>query len=278
MISANTMTSVARDDGGVRSAIASAAAKTGVDFNYLLGQAQIESGLRPNAKARTSSATGLYQFIDASWLSVVKDHGAKHGVAWAADAIGKGGRVATPQLRQAILDLRKNPHIASALAAEHASDNKRALEAKLGRTATGADLYMAHFLGLGGAKAFLTALDNNARQPAAALFPSAARANRGVFYASSGQARSLGEIYERFSAKLGQGVQLAGKAVPGTPGVGRARLDTATLNRMELARISGEQEVIEHPSTAEALTRADLLRPTPANAKLAYLMLAGLGN
>ena len=51
----------------VQSAIARAATRTGVDFDYLLAQAKLESGLDPSAKAGTSSATGLYQFIDSTW-------------------------------------------------------------------------------------------------------------------------------------------------------------------------------------------------------------------
>ena len=47
----------------VQAAIAQASSKTGVDFDYLLGQAKVESGLNPNAKAGTSSASGLYQFV-----------------------------------------------------------------------------------------------------------------------------------------------------------------------------------------------------------------------
>ena len=64
--------------GGIGAAIHRAAASTGVDFSYLLGQARIESGFNPNARAKTSSATGLFQFIDQTWLGTVKQHGAKH--------------------------------------------------------------------------------------------------------------------------------------------------------------------------------------------------------
>ena len=73
--------------GSIQAAIQSASAKTGIDFDYLLGQAQVESGMRADAHARTSSASGLYQFIDQSWLSVVKQHGAENGLGWAANAI-----------------------------------------------------------------------------------------------------------------------------------------------------------------------------------------------
>ncbi len=71
----------------VGSAIQRAAARTNVDFGYLFNQAKVESGLDPDAKARTSSATGLFQFIDQTWLGTVKKHGAAHGLDWAANAI-----------------------------------------------------------------------------------------------------------------------------------------------------------------------------------------------
>src|SRR6185503_19622508 len=76
--------------GRVSSAIQLASARTGVDFSYLFNQARIESGLNPNARARTSSATGLFQFIDQTWLGTVKQHGAEHGLGWAAQAIRRG--------------------------------------------------------------------------------------------------------------------------------------------------------------------------------------------
>lgn len=199
--------------GSVRSAIAQASASTGIDFDYLLGQAQVESGLNPNARAGTSSATGLYQFLDQSWLGVIKDHGGEYGLSWAANAIqGSAGRysVSDPDTRRAILDLRKDPNVSAAMAAEHASDNKAALEGALGRAATGTDLYMAHFLGLGGAKTFLRTMQTSPGASGAAMFPAAARTNRSVFYDAGGNARSLSDIYQRFAAKLDKGAAAGG--------------------------------------------------------------------
>jgi soluble lytic murein transglycosylase-like protein len=65
----------------VRAAIARASAATGVDFDYLLAQAKIESGLQPTARAATSSAGGLYQFTTGTWLETLDRHGAKYGLA-----------------------------------------------------------------------------------------------------------------------------------------------------------------------------------------------------
>lgn len=282
-----------------RSAIALASQKTGVDFSYLMGQAQLESGMRSDAKAGTSSASGLYQFIDQSWLRVMKQHGAEHGMAWASDAISTtgGGRmtVSDPATRRAIMSLRNDPQAASLMAAEHASDNKQALEGSLGRDATGTDLYMAHFLGLGGAKSFLKTMAINPDRAAAGLFPAAARANRSVFYTSGGQPRSLSEVYDRFAAKLDKGAGVATGTASGLfdqAGVTMAALGTSATLEIDGSTVipgngedSGAQSagawakatLDQFSGSKSERQMASLIRPTPANAKLAYMMLATMG-
>ena len=276
--------------GRIHSAIAQASSRTGVDFSYLLGQAKLESGLNASARAGTSSASGLYQFIEQSWLAVVKKHGAENGMAWAADSIGQtsSGRytVADGATRQSILALRNDPAAASLMAAEHASDNKTALEDKLGRPANGTDLYMAHFLGLGGAKKFLSAMQNDPGASASSLFPAAASANRNIFYASNGQPRSLSQIYDRFATKLGNASANAG-AEPGAraatasyaaqaldvdgstviTGTNQSAEDALSWATAALGRFKGDTQVAS----------ASLLRPTPDTARLAYMMLARMG-
>jgi hypothetical protein len=199
----------------VRAAIAQAAGRTGVDFGYLYNQARIESSLDPQAKARTSSAAGLFQFTRGTWLEVVKAHGADHGAGWAAGAISHGRSglsVDAPEMRTAIYNLRYDPEFASAMAAEFAADNRGRLEAGLGRPAEPVDLYLAHFLGSAGAQDFLSAHTADPQAAAAALFPAAAAANRTIFYTANGAPRSLDDIREGFAAKL------AGVALPAGPG------------------------------------------------------------
>lgn len=266
---------------GIQTAIQAASRKTGIDFDYLLGQAKVESGLNASARAGTSSASGLYQFIEQSWLGVVKKHGAEHGLSWAADSIqGSGGRyTVSGGGRQAILALRNNPEVASLMAAEHAADNKAALEATTGRAATGTDLYMAHFLGLGGAKTFLTAMAANPGRQAASLFPAAAAANRNVFYAPGGTPRSLEQVYERFAGKLGDGAGAVASTEPASP----LALDPG----MEVI-MGSEAEGGDNTWLTTTLANLNVVRPTnpgginpyrptPETAKLAYLMLAKLG-
>src|SRR5574338_167801 len=107
-------------------------------------------------------------------------------------------KVADRALRKEILDLRRDPEIAAAMAAEHAADNEERLDAKLDREVQPVDLYLAHFLGLKGALNFLRAMDANPNQAAAAIAPRAAAANKAVFYNADGTPRSLKQIYDRF--------------------------------------------------------------------------------
>src|ERR1700755_2742468 len=93
----------------VTGAIRDAARTTGAGFEYLLNTALRESNLNPDAKARSSSATGLFQFIDQTWLGTMKQSGATLGYGKYADAITKtsSGRyaVADPAMRREIMAL-----------------------------------------------------------------------------------------------------------------------------------------------------------------------------
>lgn len=186
----------------VHAAIARAAEATGVNFSYLLAQARLESSLDPSANAGTSSAAGLYQFTRGTWLQTLEKHGAAHGAGW-ADAAIEQGRIGDPVLRQQVLALRHDPDLSARMAAELARDNRAALLPVLGREPDAAELYLAHFLGAGGASQFLTALSADPSQSAAALLPEAAAANRSTFYAG-GEARSLGAVMNLLRDKVGQ--------------------------------------------------------------------------
>lgn len=195
----------AAQGSGVTAAIRQASATTGVDFNYLLKQAEVESSLNPNAKAKTSSATGLYQFIEQTWLQMVKNHGADHGLGQYADAISRradGKYVITDRsMKAGILNLRRDPQASSMMAAELASDNHDTLKKTVRRDITGTDLYLAHFMGAEGASNFLNSMKKNPWAPAASLFPEAARSNRGVFY-ENGKPLSLREVYNKFDSRF----------------------------------------------------------------------------
>lgn len=190
----------------VEQAIASAARQTSVDFDFLLAQAQVESSMDPDARARTSSATGLYQFIDSTWLGTMQRHGERFGLGDVASQIGTNSRgsafVSDPAARESILALRNDPQIASFMAAGLAEDNRAHLAPILGRQPEHSELYLAHFLGAGGAGRFLSEMANDPNQSAASLFRRPAAANRPVFYEPGGSPRSLTGVLDYLSGKL----------------------------------------------------------------------------
>jgi hypothetical protein len=286
-----TAQSVTARQDRISGAIRNASARTGVDFTYLYHQARIESGLNPDARARTSSATGLFQFIDQSWLGVVRQHGAQHGLGWAANAIerGPGGRysVADPAMRRAIMDLRRQPDAASAMAAEFAADNRDYLSSRLGRPVESVDLYLAHFLGPAGAARFLSAHAANPAAAAAPAFGAQARANRSIFFDRSGAPRSYDEIRTRFAAKLGDaGTRIApvteAPADRGTSFIPGARWHQAIVPAFEQA-LTVDTDAPDGASEGggawdeNGFLRDIALRPNPEQARLAYLLLARLG-
>ncbi|HEX8446353.1 MAG TPA: hypothetical protein VF649_07035 [Sphingomonas sp.] len=267
------------DKTSVRQAIAHAAERTGVAFDYLLQQAQSESGLNPNARAGSSSATGLYQFIDQSWLGVLKMHGSDHGYDWAANAIRKsnGRWTVDPAMRDQVFALRRDPQAAALMAGEYASDNATGLQKALGREPTKADLYFAHFLGLQGASRFLRAADTYPDASAASVFPREAGANRSIFYRKSGEARSLTQVYQLMARKI-EGSGEAGYGTPDNP------VRMATYNPGDRDAITPVRRVDIPASTAAGTdtmmalggqqSRMNMLRPDPKYAMLAYMMVS----
>lgn len=207
ILPASPMRQAASIDPTVLKSIRQASQSTHTDFGYLMAQAAQESGFQSDAKASTSSATGLFQFVDSTWLDMVRQHGAKHGLGQLADQVTSdaAGRphVADPIVRQNILALRKDPRISAALAGELANDNKAEVERALGRPAQKTDLYLAHFLGAGGATELLKAIQRNSATPAADILPEAASANRAVFFdGRTGEPRTVADLYRNFSNKI----------------------------------------------------------------------------
>ena len=195
-----------------------AAAATGSDFHYLLGTAMRESSLRPQAQSGTSSAAGLFQFVEQTWLGLVKEHGAKYGLGSMAAAISKDGsghfHAANAEDHRAILALRNDPQIAALMAGEYAKATRATLESSLGRNVCGGELYAAHFLG---ADAACKLIRMNSAEPgadAAASFPQAAGANRSVFYRADGSARSVREVYDWAMKQPGGETTVAAMAAP----------------------------------------------------------------
>jgi hypothetical protein len=226
----------------ITGAIQQAAQATGANFNYLLATAKVESNFNPGAKASTSSARGLFQFIEQTWLSTMKEAGSKLGYGQYANAITKtpSGRleVSDPALRREILNLRHDPAANAAMAGAFTRSNAALLASRLNRQPSEGELYIAHFLGASGA-AKLIAGAAKSQTSAADMFPAAANANRSIFYDKQGNARTASEVYANLTgrydvararsvaapidvAAASPGARKVAAAVPDTAGIANA--------------------------------------------------------
>jgi hypothetical protein len=189
----------------VAGAIKQAANSTGASFQYLLSTAKMESDFNPSAGASTSSAHGLFQFIEQTWLGTVKEAGSQLGYGQYADAISKTSSgdytVSDPTMRKSIMKLRDDPVAASAMAGVLTQSNSFQLTGQIGRRPTDGELYMAHFMGVGGAAKLINNAEDNPKASAARLFPNAAAANRSIFYDRQGSARSVSDVYSVLTSR-----------------------------------------------------------------------------
>lgn len=177
----------------------------GADPTLLMAVADKESSFSTAVKAQTSSATGLYQFIEQTWLGVIYEFGAKHGLAADVKLISRSGRqfvVTDGSQRQRILDMRREPYISALLAAEMLKRDTLRLERALGRHLTGGEIYLIHFLGPDAAQTFIETMEETPGVKAAELLPKPAQANRPIFYADAGgetKVLSVSEVHKKFN-------------------------------------------------------------------------------
>ncbi|WP_137044111.1 transglycosylase SLT domain-containing protein [Pseudolabrys sp. FHR47] len=266
----------------ISGAISKAAESTGISFQYLLTTARIESSLNPQAQAATSSAKGLYQFIDQTWLATVKQDGAALGMGQYADAITRtaSGRyeVADPAMRSEILKLRTDPAMSAMMAGALARTNASHLTAATGKVPTEGELYAAHFLGPEGAGRLINAVNTRGNANAAAMFPAAAAANRPIFYNRDGTARTVTEVYDRLTAKFDNTRLALVQDVPRPPApVGETQAPAAAVTPVTVAQRPDEVSPstrsiaapVKVPDTAgmtQALAAADN-RPPPQSSR-----------
>lgn len=198
-IDAASVSAASASRAAVTGAIKRASATTGANFQYLLATAKMESNLAPDAAATTSSARGLFQFIDQTWLGTVKEAGTQLGYGRYSDAINRtesgGYEVGEPAMRREILKLRDDPVASSAMAGVLTHSNSFKLTGAIGRRPTDSELYMAHFMGVSGASKLINAAADTPKASGADLFPKAAAANRSIFYDKDGGARSAAGVY-----------------------------------------------------------------------------------
>ena len=186
-----------------------AARNTDTDPTLLMSIADKESAFAPTVKASTSSATGLFQFIDSTWLRVVRDFGPQHGLDKEAAAIDSSDgppSIADPAARRRILGLRNDPYLSAILAAEMLKHDASRIAARIGRELSDGETYLAHFLGPSDAEKFITKLVSEPKYAAPKLLPKPARANRSIFFAAAKRKAgglTVADVHKKFETMMG---------------------------------------------------------------------------
>lgn len=165
----------------VGAAIKSASDAVGVDHGLMLAIAKQESGFNPNAKADTSSATGLFQFIKSSWDSMVAKYGSKF-----------------PDLMKGPSDMNASA-VAGALFIKENSEILKKNNIPVNATS----IYASHFLGPGGALRLLSA--NPLDAAVDILGQKVAAANKSIFYHKDGTTpKTIADVQQFLYDKVGR--------------------------------------------------------------------------
>ncbi|HEX8417671.1 MAG TPA: transglycosylase SLT domain-containing protein [Methylobacterium sp.] len=191
--------------------IVRAAQAVQTDAVLLMAVADKESSFKTEVQAQTSSATGLFQFIERTWLGVMRDFGAKHGVAADAALVvaGENGKptVTDPAERTRILEMRRDPYLSALMAGEMLKRDAARIALRIGRDLSLGEVYLAHFLGVEDAEDFLAKVADKPKTAAAQMLPGPARANRAIFFAAQrgrkkAASLSVAQVHEKFEAMM----------------------------------------------------------------------------
>lgn len=189
----------------VAKAIVQAARDADFPADYLMAIAEKESSFDCDADSDTSTALGCFQYIEQSWLSVIRRHGADFGLGDVArkivDRKGRRGAVYLDiddkELKEEVLDLRRDPYLSAVLTASDLQEARRNIEARLDIVMGDESLYLPHFVGEDAARTVLAAQTKRPQTSAKRILPTAARYNRAMFHGKGGYPLSVDQFVRR---------------------------------------------------------------------------------
>ncbi len=145
-----------------RSTIVKASVRANVSPSTMAAMAYVETRFQPRLKNKTTGAAkGMFQFDNPTWQTMLRLYGRQYGY----------------NANTSVYDPMAN----ALMAAELYKHNRKLLEKTLKRKVTDEEVYMAHFLGIGGATKMLKA---NGNRLARDVTPKQAKYNRSHFYAN----------------------------------------------------------------------------------------------
>ena len=201
--------------------------------NYLQKTKMAESGGDNNAKAKTSSALGSFQFLEGTWKDVVNKYNLGYTLADRTD----------PEKAEKVMRL-------------FTQDNEKALKPILGRNLTDGEKYLGHFLGIDGASNMFKASKKDPNIPVSYyISPKTIEANKSVFYNKDGSIKTTQQVYNWADKKMGGKVE-SYNTTQTTPTTPLTNFDIPTINR-SFASVpdSPKEETKKEEKPSEALNQ-----------------------
>jgi len=185
-------------------AIRMASIKNNFDFAYMMELAETESSFRYNIKSKSSSAKGLYQFIETTWLTMLRKHGAKY-------KLDNEAQTYNPIIEKELIALRSNPRLSALISVDFQKINLNREKCYLqDREISRTDLYLSHFLGINDSIVFLQQLKKTPKAIAADSFTAAAKYNKYIFYNRkkhiSKSPSDMQEVYNKLGKKFNRSI------------------------------------------------------------------------
>lgn len=169
----------------------------GANRTYLLKIARRESAMNPWAKANRSSAAGLFQFTENTWLCMLLDAGPRLGINSGFGLIRTENgrcRTADDSDRVRLLAMRYDPVLSTKMASAFTSVNDDQFIETFGRRPDDDERYVMHVFGPGSGTRILLLARTTPDLIAASILPAAARANPSIFYDRRGRPRTVAEV------------------------------------------------------------------------------------
>ena len=191
---------------GLQVAILRASAISGVAPSFLWRIASLESGFRPEARSSVSSAVGLFQFLNSTWLSSLRRYGTELGMSRAAAAIDVDERgrplIRDRSTRRDILAMREDPLLSATVAGLLTRENAETMAASETQKVTRDELYAAHVLGPTGALRLYETAPLQPQVISPDVLHSQAETNPGLFL-DRGRHRTAAELIAEFERRTG---------------------------------------------------------------------------
>lgn len=217
------------------------AERTNIPNSYYTRLAEIESSNNPNAKASTSSATGLYQFTKGTWKELVD----KYDLGFS-------------------LEDREDPEKSRQVVELFTNENYSFLETKLGRAPNPGELYLAHFLGRGGAEKLI----NGEGELSTLVGEGALKANKNVFYDANGNVKNKEDVIDWANSKMNIPTEVAESSIDPELITGNPYLsEQAKASLLELNETTGiDPETIANLENNQGSLMTDLMGITNTEA------------